>query len=100
MTPGTDKPQNDQAPWWGIGILYLMLVPFAVLAYFAFQALALVWNAFDGTVASKYAVFVFALGGALLAVYLVMVTRQVYKEFIAPKLANTHSTTQPSEDRK
>jgi hypothetical protein len=100
MTAGNGEQRNEQAPWWGIGVLYLMLVPFAVLAYFAFKALSLVWNNFDGTVGARYAVLVFAVGGILIAVYIVMIVRQIYKEFVVPNLASRYSTTRPRDDRK
>jgi hypothetical protein len=100
MRSGNSEARDAQAPWWGIGILYLMLLPFAAIAYFAFKAFALVWNAFDGTVAAKYAVVVFGVGGLLVVVYLMMVVRQIYTEFIVPKLASRYSTSGPSEERK
>ena len=78
---------DEQAPWWGIGILYLMLTPFALLTFLAFKLLTLVWNTFDGSVGAKYAVSVFAILGCLLFVYVIMIVRQIYVEFISPKLA-------------
>jgi hypothetical protein len=36
----------------------------------------------------------------LVVVYLMMVVRQIYTEFIVPKLASRYSTSGPSEDRK
>jgi hypothetical protein len=100
MTSGNTEARDAEAPWWGIGILYLMLLPFAALAYFALKAFALAWNVFDGTVAAKYALVVFGVGGLLIVVYVMMVVRQIYKEFVVPRIASRYSTARPSEDRK
>lgn len=92
--------QRQEAPWWGISILYLMLTPFAVLRYFAFKALGLVWRYFDGTTTAIYAVVAFAVSGTLIASYLVMVVRQIYIEFVVPKLADITKAAPQSQDRE
>lgn len=98
MDINNDSNQKQGAPWWGISILYLMLAPFAVLAYFAFEALGLVWRYFDGTTTATYAVVAFAVSGTLIALYLAMVVRQIYIEFVVPKLIDTTRTSRQPKD--
>lgn len=100
MDTTNDSKHRQEAPWWGISILYLMLMPFAVLGYFAFKALGLAWRYFDGTTVAIYAVVAFAVSGALIASYLVMVVRQIYIEFVVPKLADTTRAARQPKDSK
>ena len=98
MDTTKDSKQRQEAPWWGICILYLMLAPFAVLGFFAFKALAFVWRYFDGTTTAIYAFVAFAIAGGLIASYLVMVVHQIYIEFVVPKLADTTSSARQPKD--
>jgi TRAP-type C4-dicarboxylate transport system permease small subunit len=100
MTTGNEEPRNNQASWVGIGILFLMLMPYAVMAYFMFKWLSLVWYYSEGIPNASYAILVFAVGGILISIFMVMITRQIYKEFIVPKIARKDSTRQPSENKK
>ena len=100
MTGFNDDKQKSQGSWWSVGALYLMLTPFVALAYFAFKALGLVWNFFDGTTAAVYAVAVFAICGTLMVIYLVMIVRQIYFEFVLPKLAETRRNNRENQRGK
>lgn len=77
-----------------------MLTPFAVLGYFAFKALGLVWSYFDGTITAIYAIVAFAASGTLIALYLVMVVRQIYIEFVVPKLVDATAKARQPKDSK
>jgi len=79
MQPTSDE---DKAPWWGIAVLYAMLLPFAIFAYLAFKAFRLVWNLFDGSGNEVYALAVFAVGGVLVTAYVVGIARQIWLEFV------------------
>ena len=99
MTELNSESQDDACTWWGIGILYLMLTPIAVLAYFAFKALRFAWDVCDGTIVAIYAVAFFAISSTLIVTYLIMVARQIYIEFIVPKLAKmVRRTSQQRQD--
>ena len=100
MTGINEDKQQSQGPWWSIGALYVMLTPFVAMAYFAFKALGLVWNFFDGTTAAVYAVAVFAICGTLMVIYLVMIVRQIYFEFVLPKLAETRRNNRENQRGK
>lgn len=100
MTEINDDKQQSQGTWWSAGVLYLMLTPFVALAYFAFKALGVVWNFFDGTTGAVYAVAVFAICGTLLAAYIVMIVRQIYFEFVLPKLAETRRNKRENQRGK
>jgi uncharacterized membrane protein YqhA len=100
MDTTNNSKQRRKAPWWGIGILYLMPMPFAVLGYCAFKALGLVWRYFDGTTTAIYAVVAFAVSVALIASYLVMVVRQIYIKFVVAKLADTTRAVRQPKDSK
>lgn len=100
MDTTSDSNRRQEAPWWGIGILYLMLTPFAVLGYFAFKALGLVWHYFDETITAIYAVVAFAVSGTVIGLYLVMVVRQIYVEFVVPKLVDATGKARQPKDSK
>lgn len=80
------RPSDEQAPWWGIVVLYHMLTPIALLAFLAFKFFRVVWNSIDDSAGAIYALFVFAIGGFLLFAYVVIVVRRIYVEFVVPKL--------------
>ena len=79
--PTADEP----LPWLGVALLYLMVTPFALLAFLAFRSFGLVWNQFDASVGAKYAASFFGISGCLLSVFVIMVVRHIYVEFVAPR---------------
>lgn len=98
MTNGENPNKESYAPWWGIALLFLMLVPYAGFAYLAWLGFVLVKQAYDGTPSANYALTVFAITGSLTVAYILMITRRIYVEFIAPKFRRSRNCDNSTEE--
>jgi hypothetical protein len=99
LKPAERHDRDEEAPWWGIILLLLIVSPWALLVYGACKAFIVLWRNFDGVPNARYALTVFAIGGVAISAYLVGVTRQIYIEFVVPKLNQRRRKSGKTKER-